>query len=277
MLTQIQAPRLLAILNVTPDSFSDGAKFFEFDRAYKHASDLIEQGADMLDIGGDSTRPGSSCVGVTEELERIEELVKTLSTQVSISVDTHQAKTAHRCLELGASVINDISAGSDPAMFEVIAKTPARIVLMYMSFAGPHDFASIKASATLENIKIGLEARVERALKLGVRREQIILDTGMGGFLSRDPADSWRVIDHYDYFLTLGFDLLLGCSRKGFLKGLNPAKECTLDDLDQLSLQAAMRACNKTAGRAPAWLRVHNVAIHKAFFKRVLNQSGCTS
>ena len=258
----IKIPRLLGILNVTPDSFSDAGKNFESANAETCALEMIAQGAEGVDIGGDSTRPGSACVGITEELRRVEKLVTTLAPQMKVSVDTHQAAVAERCLAAGAYMINDVSAGSDREMLRLIAASNARIVLMFMIYRGPHDFSDPVTTFSLEAVHRGLESCVERALSCGVRKEQIILDTGMGAFLSPHAADSWMILSEYHRFVELGFELLLGCSRKGFLKFKS---QTSMSDLDHLSALALVKARFSSGGVAPDWARVHNVSIHKAF------------
>lgn len=267
-------PRLLGILNVTPDSFSDAARYFDPLVAEARALELIEQGAEMIDIGGDSTRPGSRCVGVSEELRRIEAIVLKLAAHTSVSVDTHHAKVAERCLQAGALMINDVSAGAESEILRLVSASSARIVLMFMAYAAPHDFSNLKYRFSIETVHSALERCVERAMAHGVRREQIILDTGMGAFLSPNAADSWKVINEYQRFSDLGFELLLGCSRKGFLK-LKAGSH--VEDLDELSALAAVKAYWSCGGAAPDWIRVHNVAIHKAFFDNIVDQAAAIS
>ena len=135
---------------------------------------------------------------------------------------------------------------------------------MFMAYSEPHNFTDLRRPFSIEAIQRGLEECVEHALSCGVRADQIILDTGMGAFLSPNADDSWSVIEHYQRFSRLGFELLLGCSRKGFLK-LKP--DTTTLELDKLSALAVLKAVANAGGSAPAWVRVHNVAIHKAFFE----------
>ena len=254
---------MLGILNLTPDSFSDAGLYLDTIRAQERAFELIAQGAEVIDIGGDSTRPGSVCVGVAEELRRIEHVVQMLAPKIKVSVDTHHAAVAERCLASGACMINDVSAGSDREMLRLIAGSDVRIVLMFMAYAAPHNFSDLQIPFSIDALYRGLETCVDRALACGVRPQQIILDTSMGAFLSPRAADSWAVINQYARFAQLGFELMLGCSRKRFLKFTPEVSE---QDLDKLSALAVLKALQSSGGVAPAWARVHNVSIHKAFF-----------
>lgn len=254
--------KLVGIINVTPDSFSDGGNSKE--AAIEHAENLIAEGAQVIDIGGDSTRPGSLCVGPEEEWNRIGDIISGLKKKVAISVDTHHAHVAEYALRAGAVIINDVSAGSDSEMFSIVARKRAGIILMYSRCPEPHFFGEDPDSDIVDLIKGFLISRIELALNAGVSEGQIILDPGMGAFLSSKSNDSWEVLKRLDEIAELGFPIMLGISRKGFLKGGN---ETSPKDRDKASAEAAIFAISQMKRRVPIYLRVHNVAIHREALK----------
>ncbi len=231
------SPIVMGILNVTPDSFSDGGQFFNPKKAIKRAKEMIKEGAQIIDIGGESTGPGSKEVGVEEELKRIMPIVeyadlRTLrKNNVLISIDTYKPEVAEKVLKEGVDMINDVTAlrQGGRAMGELIAKYQAGLVLMYSKDNSPR--------TTLENKKykdvvseIGefLNKRIDFALSCGIKKEQIIIDPGMGAFLSKDPEPSLEVLGRLKEFKKLGYPILIGASRKGFIGqilGEKPANE----------------------------------------------------
>lgn len=250
--------KIVGILNVTPDSFSDGGKFFSGPSALIHAKQLQEQGADIIEIGGDSTRPGSVCVGLEEEWRRLEPVLNGLPEGVVVSVDTHHASTAERALESGASIINDISAGHDPRMFEVVAQHAARIVLMYSRLAAPHAFADEKSGDIVALASDFLLNKVELALAAGIKRENIILDPGMGAFISTTPQRSFELLTRFSELQNLGFPLMLGVSRKKFLKREG---ESSVAERDHLSAQWSKTVLDALPSSQVVYIRAHNVEL----------------
>lgn len=215
-------PRLMAILNLSPDSFSDGAEALTFSSALKKARRLIAEGADIIDLGAQASGPNSINVSVDEECSRIAPLIKVLSQEFAgiISVDTSRAEVAKTSLECGANFINDILAGrgDDPAMFSLISSTGAGYCLMYSKDATPRTTAENRQYADVcKTIVDFWSARLQVAFACGVKREQICLDPGLGFFLSAKAEYSLEVIRNLPLFTALGFPLLLGSSRKSFI------------------------------------------------------------
>jgi dihydropteroate synthase len=216
------APWIMGVVNVTPDSFTDGGRFLAAEAAIAHGRELLADGAHLLDIGGESTAPGARPLDAATELARIEPVARALAGEAVLSIDTYHAATAARCLGLGARVINDVSAlRADPAMAEVVREHGAVLVMMHAK-DGPLPHAT-DAPRTYKNIvgEIGdfLAGRVDHALSRGIAANRLVLDPGWGKFISLDPADSFRLLEG----LTLLVDrfrpvpLLVGLSRKGFL------------------------------------------------------------
>ncbi|MCB0318315.1 MAG: dihydropteroate synthase, partial [Bdellovibrionales bacterium] len=251
---------IFGILNITPDSFSDGGKFFDAEKAINHAKQLIADGADVLDIGGCSTGPGSKQISIQEEISRLEPVVKDLANLTKLSIDTYQSKVADLCLSLGASIINDISAmRADPEMLAVIKAHNARVVLMYSKEDGksPHISESKKEYINLvDEIKTFLSNKIEFALKSGILEDKIILDPGMGQFLSSNANYSWELLSKLSELTQTfkNFPMLIGTSRKGFLGG-------ELVNRDPVSQLTALNAVTKGV----RYVRTHNVKMFKEF------------
>ena len=209
---------LVGILNVTPDSFSDGGEYFTSEAGLKQAYKLLEDGAEILDIGADSTRPGSACCGEDEEWRRLEPVLNGLPGSTRFFVDTHHPGVAAKALALGAAGINDVFGGRAPGMLELLAGySKARLVLMYSRCDTPHHFGPEAQGDLFDTIYAWLKERVETALRAGIRREQIILDPGMGAFVSAERGRALRLLERFVEFSSLGFDMMLGISRKGFV------------------------------------------------------------
>ncbi|HTU89537.1 MAG TPA: dihydropteroate synthase [Gemmataceae bacterium] len=211
-------PLLLGIINVTPDSFSDGGRFLDTDSAVAQALRLVEQGADLLDIGGESTRPGSQPIGLDEELSRVIPVVRRLAAVIStpLSVDTTKAEVARQALEAGAHIINDITAlQGDPAMPEVVRSYRAGVILMHMQGTP----ATMQAGPCYEDVVAEvvdfLEARLQACLDLGIAASQVVLDPGIG--FGKTTEHNLRLLAHLEELQRLGRPVCLGVSRKGFL------------------------------------------------------------
>lgn len=249
-----QKPILIGILNVTPDSFSDGGKYFSLDAALSHAEKLIKDGADILEIGGESTRPGSSPITEQEEIKRVLPVVQALASSVSISIDTFRAYTAKRCLEAGAQIINDVSAlRFNSELASVIAAFDAKVIIMHSKESGqsPHASESKKEyEDVVKEIADFLLAQSEIALLAGIKKENIILDPGMGRFVSENPKYSWEVLRRFDELVSIThpFPCLVSTSRKGFLGG-------SLETRDVTSQLTSLWAYEKGA----KYIRVHNI------------------
>ena len=257
---------IVGIVNVTPDSFSDGDQFLSSDKAINHAKQLIDDGADVIEFGGDSTRPGSQCVGIEEEWRRIQEPLLQLARKIPVMIDTHHAEIARRASQEGARFINDISGGLDPDMAKVICQSDVRYIAMYLTSKKPHLFEEgLKLEDCIPDLERGLRKIKERVLGWGIAADRLILDTAMGAFLSHNPEVSWQVIKRYDTFFRLGQAMLFGCSRKGFLRG---SKDDTPRDRDPISALCGSVILTKMAllkNSPELFLRVHNVKLQREF------------
>lgn len=209
---------IMGILNITPDSFSDGGDFFDIDSAVKQAVSLQEDGADILDIGGESSRPGSKQISATEELSRIEPILKELIPiiKIPISIDTYKSHVAERALELGASLINDISAmRMDSDMAKVAAQKNVPIVLMHMQGKPQTMQLNPHYESLIDEIKIFFRERIDYAISAGIKAENIILDPGIG--FGKTLEHNLKIIKSLDRFRSLGFPILIGTSRKSMI------------------------------------------------------------
>jgi dihydropteroate synthase len=251
--------RVLGILNVTPDSFSDGGRYDGLDAAVARGLGLVQQGADIVDVGGESTRPGAARVDEAEELRRVIPVIGVLSDAgVSVSVDTMRASVAEKALEAGAILINDVSGGlADPAMLPLIAESRARCVLMHWRAHAAVIDAFAGYRAAVEEVCAELARRVDSALAAGVRAENIVLDPGLG--FAKTAEHNWSLLAALRALRDLGFPVLVGASRKRFLAecvdygGLDPDSPLDRDDVS-----SAVAALAASAG---AWgVRVHAVA-----------------
>ncbi len=210
---------VMGILNVTPDSFSDGGKFFDPERALAHAEQMIEDGADILDIGGESTRPFSDPVSEDEEIRRTIPIIETLSKhiRVPISIDTTKADVARQALLAGASIINDISAlRSDARMVEVAAEFQVPVILMHMLGTPKTMQKDPTYDNLIQDIALFLKERIEFARQHGVSESHIIVDPGIG--FGKTFENNFQLIKNIDAFKTLNTPVLIGPSRKAFIR-----------------------------------------------------------
>lgn len=247
-------PRVMGILNLTPDSFSDGGELPSVADALRRAETMIEEGAALLDVGGESTRPGAAEVDAAEETRRVVPTIEALSREsdVPISIDTRKSDVARRALDAGARIVNDVSAlAFDPRMGRVVAETGAGVVLMHMRGTP----ADMRGRATYvdvtEEVRSELSDAADRALAAGIRREAIAIDPGFG--FAKDATQSLRLLGELPKLATLGFPMLVGPSRKSFLG-------------EVLALPPKERAVGTAAACVLAFLggarifRVHDVA-----------------
>ncbi len=202
---------IMGILNATPDSFSDGGKYNEVNLAVMRAKELVEQGADILDIGGESTRPGAEKVSLEQELERVIPVIQAISkeVQVPISIDTYKAEVARQAIQAGAHIINDVwGAKADPSMPAVAAELQVPIILMQNR--KERDYQQL-----IPDMISDLFESISMVKRAGVKDENIILDPGIG--FAKTFEDNMKVMQQLDHFHTLGYPLLLGTSRKRFI------------------------------------------------------------
>ncbi|MEW9675283.1 dihydropteroate synthase [Lentibacillus sp. L22] len=202
---------IMGILNVTPDSFSDGGNYVSLENAVKQAILMEQQGADMIDIGGESTRPGHQQVSAKEELKRILPAITAVKQEINIplSIDTYKAETARQAVEAGAEIINDIWGGKkDPEILNVAAIYNVPIILM-------HNRTDMNYTSLIDDMKRDLQESIDMAIQRGVPEKNIILDPGIG--FAKTAADNLVVMNHLEEFSDLGYPILLGTSRKGFI------------------------------------------------------------
>ncbi len=201
----------MGILNVTPDSFSDGGNYTSADEVIEQAVQMEKQGADIIDIGGESTRPDHESVSLEEELQRVIPMIRAVKDYVTIpiSIDTYKAETARQALEAGADIINDVwGAKKEPAIAQVAAAHNAPIILM-------HNRTNKNYTSIIDDMKHDLQESIDIALDAGVVPENIILDPGVG--FAKTPQDNLMVMNQLEAFTDLGYPLLLGTSRKSFI------------------------------------------------------------
>jgi len=245
---------VMGVLNVTPDSFSDGGLWLEPDAAVEHAFQLVEQGADIIDVGGESTRPGALHVDPAEEQARVVPVIRRLADRgVTVSVDTMNASTARAAADVGAAIINDVSGGlNDPEMPDAVLATGLQYVVMH--WRGRLDSGDSRAvyADTVREVRGELSARVTDLLDRGVGPAKLILDPGLG--FSKTGSHNWQVLAALHEFEALGYPVLIGASRKRFLGALLPEDAPASDrDLPSAVISAL-------AAQAGVWaVRVHDV------------------
>jgi dihydropteroate synthase len=260
-------PRLMGVVNVTPDSFSDGGRWAEPDSAIAHARDLLAAGADILDIGGESTRPGATRPLVEEELARVVPVISALAAEGAVvSVDTMRAEVAGAALAAGATLVNDVSGGlADPAILAVVADAGAPYVAMHWRAHSDHmrDFAVYDGpGGVVEAVRAELAARVDAMLAAGIAADRIVLDPGLG--FAKRASHNWELLAGLDRIADLGHPVLVGASRKSFLGALLAGPDGAPRPVDQR--EAANTAVTVHLARAGVWgIRVHDVrASHDA-------------
>ena len=252
-------PLVLGILNATPDSFSDGGRHHGLDDALAHARRMVAAGADVVDVGGESTRPGAQRVDADEELARVLPVVRELAAEgIVVSVDTMRAATAEACLAAGARIVNDVSGGlADPRMAATVAASDADYVAMH--WRGHSDTMATRATYAdvVGEVRDELRARVDALAAAGVDPARIVLDPGLG--FAKDAAHDWQLLGSLDRLADLGQRVLVGASRKRFLGRLLPDGAA----LEERDVPTAV--VSALSARAGAWaVRVHDVAATRA-------------
>ena len=245
-------PHVMGIVNVTPDSFSDGGKYSSVDLAVEHALQLIAEGADILDIGGESTRPGADPVGLEEELRRVIPVIEALSkvTTVPISIDTYKPEVMRAAIQAGADIVNDICALREDGALEIVANSNAGVCLMHMQGIPQTMQINPQYTDVVAEVKQFLADRVEACLAHGIARERIMLDPGFG--FGKTTAHNVALIQHLSSFVELGFPLLVGLSRKSVLGRIAGGDE-------QQRLHAGLAASVISVMKGAKIVRVHDV------------------
>lgn len=216
----------MGIVNVTPDSFSDGGAFLDPDAAVRHALQLSADGADILDVGGESTRPGSQLVPAGEELERVLPVVEGILGALPdavVSIDTRKAEVASKAVGAGAAIVNDVTAGSDPEMFDAVRETGAGMVLMHMRGDPKTMQVDPSYADVVAEVREYLDRRVSAAVAAGVPYERLAIDPGLG--FGKNLGHNLALLRALEAFTSLGPPLLVGPSRKRFLAALTGAEE----------------------------------------------------
>ena len=244
----------MGILNTTPDSFADGGEHFTYPDAVDHGLQLIAEGADIIDVGGESTRPGADRVSADEEERRVINVITKLADAGKpISIDTMRASTARTAVIAGASIINDVSGGlADPEMLDTAAELNVPYIAMHWRGHSKEMNSLAKYENVTEEVIAELNLRIAAALSAGISRSNLIIDPGIG--FAKEAADNWQIIENIERFVSLGYPVLVGASRKRFLGGDNPTER-----------ESATVELTKRLSQSGIWaVRVHGVAANKA-------------
>lgn len=249
--------KLMGIVNVTPDSFFDGGRFFNPEEAIAQGLKLHQDGADMLDIGGESSRPGAAEVSEADELARVIPVIRGLKERqpLPLSIDTTKAKVAAAAIEAGATFINDISGFNDPAMREVAASTDAELCVMHMQ--GTPQTMQMHPEypeGVIPHLMRWFDQRVDLLIKSGIKEKRLVLDPGIG--FGKTVADNLEILQNLAHIKTLGFPLLLGVSRKSFMGKLLQKKANEL-------LPATLATSAFLVMHGVDILRIHDVREHR--------------
>lgn len=244
---------IMGILNVTPDSFADGGRHNDFDAAVARGLEMIAEGVDIIDIGGESTRPGADRVSEAEEIERTIPVITELAKHgARISIDTMRASTAEAAIKAGAVMINDVSGGlADSNMLQTAARLKVPYIAMHWRGQSKDMNSRAVYSDVVINVISELQERITAALDAGIEVGNLIIDPGLG--FAKDAEHNWEIVDSIDSFVDLGYPVLVGGSRKRFLGGDSP------DEREQATIDLTKRLA--TTG---VWaVRVHSVKPHK--------------
>ena len=245
---------VMGILNATPDSFADGGEHFTYPDAVNHGLQLIAEGADIIDVGGESTRPGADRITPFEEERRVVNVISKLADAGKpISIDTMRASTARAAVIAGATIINDVSGGlADEAMLDTAAELQVPYIAMHWRGHSKEMKSLANYENVLEEVLEELSLRISAALAAGISKSNLIIDPGLG--FAKQAADNWAIIEEIERFVALGYPVLVGASRKRFLGGDDPSAR-----------EAATVELTKKLSQSGIWaVRVHGVAANKA-------------
>ncbi len=248
-------PEVWGVLNVTPDSFSDGGRFVDPEAAVAQARRLVDDGADVIDVGGESTRPGAEPVTAIDESARVVPVVRALAEAgIRVSIDTLNAATARAAVEAGAAIVNDVSGGlEDPAMLSTVAALEVDYVAMHWRGRSDRWDAVSDYADIVTEVRDELRSRADAALAAGIAPDRLWLDPGLG--FAKRGADNWELLRRLPALAELGFPLLVGASRKRFLGALLP-EDASVDERD-LPTAVVSALCADAGVRA---VRVHDAA-----------------
>jgi dihydropteroate synthase len=252
-------PRIMGILNVTPDSFSDGGRWNGVDDAIRHGAEMHEQGADIIDVGGESTRPGAERVSVEEEQQRVLPVVRGLSERgIRVSIDTLNASTAAAAAEAGAAIVNDVSGGlADPEMFRTIAGLEVDYIVSHWRGHSDTMAEHARYDEVVGEVRTEIQRRVAELIVWGVDERRLVIDPGLG--FAKTGAHNWRLLGNLDRLQSLGYPVLVGASRKGFLG------ELLAHDATPVDRDPATAVISALAAQAGAWgVRVHDIESTRA-------------
>ena len=246
---------LMGVLNVTPDSFSDGNHWIDPERAVAHGAFLVASGADVVDVGGESTRPGAQPIAADEERRRVLPVVRPLAERVTVSIDTYKAEVAQAALDAGAEVVNDVSGGAlDPDLLRVTARAGAALVLGHLRGSPADMSARAEYDDVVREVRDELAERVARAVEAGVPRARVLVDPGLG--FAKRAEHNLRLLARLDGIAQLGLPIVVGASRKSFLGKLTGRAA----DARELATAAADTAAIL---RGAHMVRVHDVAAQR--------------
>ncbi len=248
----LEPPAIMGILNTTPDSFSDGGSFGSLDEAVSRAIQMVEEGAAMIDVGGESTRPFADPVSIEEEIRRTIPVIQKLADQVKVplSIDTRHTEVAKLALEYGASIVNDVNGLREPRMDELIAEKEASAVIMHMK-GTPRDMQVAPSyQDVIDDIHEFLVERVDHMVSLGVQKGRLMIDPGIG--FGKRVGDNLMILRELDSFTDIGCPILIGASRKSFIGKVLGSE---VDDRLEGSLASALIAAMNGA----SVLRVHDI------------------
>jgi len=253
-------PLIMGVLNVTPDSFSDGGKFFNPETAIDHARQMVANGADIIDIGGESTRPFAEPVSPDQEIKRVVPVISELSKELNIpiSIDTSKAVVANAAIEAGASIINDISSLRDPEMATVAKKADVPLILMHMQGTPQTMQLAPEYDNIIEEIFHELNYSIEKAVHTGIKKDMIIIDPGIG--FGKTVDNNFTIIRHLKRFEALDVPILMGTSRKSFIR-----KTLEKNHPDFLSDANAIDCGTQATVLVSALNGAHIVRVHNVF------------
>jgi dihydropteroate synthase len=255
----------MGVVNMTPDSFSDGGTYNNLESALQHCQQLVAAGATILDIGGESTRPGAERIGVVQEIERVIPLIQALKkadwlavSKVEISCDTMNSQTASDAVAAGADYVNDVSGGkADPGMFTAVAQSKAKFILSHWRGFSDHMDHLNHYDDVVVDVTAEISQQVDAAVEAGIERSRIIIDPGLG--FAKIADQNWQVLAGLDLLKGLGLPILVGASRKRFLAATLDPEHPNSVSIERRDLATAVLSA--TLAHAGIWgLRVHNVA-----------------